>query len=62
MAIKVTREDIGRSVIYETNYGTKEEGVIVAVNPSFIFVRYGNDKHCKATNPSQLEWAHNDRK
>lgn len=54
--ITVTREDIGRKVIYHTNYGTDEEGEIVALGPLLVFVRFGTDKHTKATNPRDLEW------
>lgn len=54
--INPTEADIGRSVIYVTNYGTEEEGVLVSIKEYFVHVRYGNDLHCKATNKHQLRW------
>ena len=56
-----TNEDIGRAVIYTGNRypgGTVEEGVITSFNATSVFVRYGADKHSKATSREDLEWAH----
>lgn len=48
--------DVGRKVVYSCNLTDKEEGVITSWNERYIFVRYGNDCHSKATNPKHLEF------
>lgn len=55
---KLTSDDIGRLVVYENHYANKlEEGVITSWNDEYIFVRYGADKHSKATYPQDLRYA-----
>jgi hypothetical protein len=57
--IEPTSTDIGRSVIYTGNRypgGKLEEGVITSFNIVMVFVRYGADKHSKATARADLEW------
>jgi hypothetical protein len=51
--------DIGRSVAYTGNRypgGLSEVGVITSYNQTCVFVRYGNEKHSKATSREDLEW------
>ena len=44
---------VGQAVVYrDPNWPASvpsEQGVITAINPSFVFVRYGSDTHSKAT-------------
>jgi hypothetical protein len=57
--IEPTDEDIGRAVVYTGNRypgGKLEEGVITSFNDHRVFVRYGADKHSKATSRPDLEW------
>jgi hypothetical protein len=52
--------DIGRRVVYTGNRypgGQPEVGCITSFNDHAIFVRYGDDKHSKATKRQDLEWA-----
>lgn len=53
MTLEEARSNIGESVVYSVYYldGAKksEPGVITSVSEHFVFVRYGNDKHSKAT-------------
>lgn len=53
--IIVTKEDVGRKVIYDPGYKT-EEGVITSFNDHYVFVRYGSDVQSKATNYSDLKY------
>jgi len=46
---------INRPVIYVPRVGEPEEGIVTAVNTAYVFVRYGNDQHSKATRPEDLE-------
>lgn len=39
---KLTKEDIGRNVIYTNGIGEKEYGYITSFNDKYIFVDYGN--------------------
>ena len=51
--------DIGRSVVYTGNRypgGLPEVGIITSFNSSAVFVRYGDEKHAKATSREDLEW------
>jgi ribosomal protein L35AE/L33A len=52
-------QSIGRKVVYRSHEGAEpEEGVITrAGGDSWIFVRYGNDVHAKATWCGHLEFA-----
>jgi hypothetical protein len=58
--IEPTDEDIGRAVAYTGHRrypgGTLEEGVITSFHDRAVFVRYGADKHSKATSRADLEW------
>ena len=55
--IEPTTADIGRAVLYGPKYGQPlEEGVITSFNNVFVFVRYGTDKHSKATLREDLRW------
>ncbi len=53
--------DIGRKVIYVSNRGKREDGVITSFSDSFVFVRYGNDGQGIATLREDLEWLSNNR-
>lgn len=48
---------IGAGVVYSPPHeqGKREEGVITSANERFVFVRYGADKHSKATHPDNLD-------
>jgi hypothetical protein len=49
--------DVGRGVVYRDRSGAKvDEGVITRISPQYVFVRYGADKHSKATRREDLEW------
>ena len=52
----LTEEHKGQKVIYTTDGGTKDEGVITSWNDTWVFVRYGKDVGSKSTRPSDLEW------
>jgi hypothetical protein len=57
--IEPGKEDIGRAVLYTGNRhpgGKPEDGIITSFNDHAVFVRYGADKHSKATNRQDLEW------
>lgn len=52
-------EDIGRSVLYTGNRfpgGKLESGIITALTTFSVFIRYGDDRHSKATRREDLEW------
>ena len=52
-------KDVGRAVVYTGNRypgGNLEEGVITSFHDRAVFVRYGADKHSKATSHEDLEW------
>lgn len=42
----------GSRVVYQP---TKEDGVVTSINSTYVFVRYGDDTHSKATDPGDLE-------
>jgi hypothetical protein len=54
--IKPTDKDIGRAVRYQPRYRVMEDGVITSFNDSYVFVRYGLDKHSQATRREELSW------
>jgi hypothetical protein len=58
--IEPTEDDIGRAVVYTGHRrypgGVLEEGVITSFHDRAVFVRYGADKHSKATSRADLEW------
>ena len=49
------QSDIGRKVLYRARDGAIEEGVIVAYNSEYVFVRYGSDIGSKATRREDVE-------
>lgn len=54
------QSDVGRRVCYTGNRypgGQPEVGCITSINPRSVFVRYGDEKHSKATSREDLEWA-----
>lgn len=59
--IPLNQVELDRKVVYIPYRGCpphlKEEGVITGKNERFIFVRYGNDVHSKATSPEDLEYS-----
>lgn len=56
MGIEPKPEDIGRKVLYLSPGGeTIEEGVIVSINYSYVFVRFGAEQTPKACHRSSLE-------
>lgn len=57
--IEPTENDIGRGVIYTGNRypgGKPEAGVITSFTSVTVFVRYGAERHSKATDRHDLEW------
>lgn len=57
--INPTPNTIGFAVVYTGNRypgGKLEEGVITSYTDHAVFVRYGADKHSKATSRADLEW------
>jgi hypothetical protein len=57
--INPTSADIGRHVVYTGNRypgGEPEVGIITSYNDRAVFVRYGDDRHSKATSREDLEW------
>jgi hypothetical protein len=55
--IEPSKDDIGRSVIYQAAAQPPEEGIITSFNGSYVFVRYGADHHSKATSRCRLNWS-----
>jgi hypothetical protein len=49
------RRAIGRKVAYRAHGLPPEEGEIVRVTDSYVFVHYGTDAQAKATQPEDLE-------
>ena len=60
MTLEEARNNIGRYVVYIPFNGCsdnqKELGVITSVNDTYVFVRYGDDLHSKATRPEDLKF------
>lgn len=63
MMIEPTEKDIGRQVTYVPQYVQKgiskaeiDHGVITQFNDNYVFVRYNNDIHSRATCRDDLEW------
>jgi hypothetical protein len=54
--IKVTEDDVGRAVVYRPPGLPPDEGVIVAFNERFVFVRYTGEQFSKATYYRHLEY------
>lgn len=54
--IKVTGDDIGRAVIFLPRGLPPDEGVIVAFNERFVFVRLVGEQFSKATPYRDLEY------
>lgn len=60
--IRPTKKDIGRRVLYvPTVDGRPESGVLSSFNDLYAFVRYGGERHTKATNFKDLVWEFPDR-
>lgn len=60
MTLEEARNNIGRYVVYTPFEGCsdnqKELGVITSVNDTYVFVRYGDELHSKATRPEDLKF------
>ena len=55
MTLDEARAHIGAGVIYDPGYGqTKEDGTIVSVSKSLVFVTYVGDRGPKATYAQDL--------
>ena len=54
--LKVTEDDIGRTVIYRPRDLPPVEGVIVAFTGHFVFVCYKGEQFSKATRYWDLEY------
>lgn len=58
MTLDECREAVGRQVIYRPAHGANpEQGIITSVGEVYVFVRYGDDQHSKATAPGDLKLA-----
>lgn len=55
MTLGEARDAIGQVVVYRPGGGGLETGVVTSVGDAFVFVRYGADRHSKATRPEDLE-------
>lgn len=56
MTLDEAHDHVGRKVVYRPYPSAPpEEGVVTSVNTAFVFVRYGDDVHSKATLAAQLE-------
>lgn len=59
MTLEEATRNIGTYVTYIPFKGCDksqyEFGIITSVNDRYVFVRYGNDLHSKATNPENLK-------
>jgi hypothetical protein len=60
MTLQEAKNNIGKWVVYTPFDGCskdqKEIGIITSVNESYVFVRYGNELHSKATLPEDLKF------
>jgi hypothetical protein len=56
MTIDEAARSIGRSVIYDDGYGTREIGVITSISARFVFVRYRDHPNSQATPPEVLRF------
>ena len=60
MTLEEARNNIGRYVVYTPFKGCsesqKELGVITSVNDTYVFVRYGDELHSKATRSEDLKF------
>lgn len=60
MTLQEARDNIGALVMYEPYpfcpISLREFGYITSVNDTYVFVRYGNDTHSKATRPENLRF------
>ena len=54
--INLTDADKGRGVIFHTNHGTQERGVLSSWNEHFIFARFTSGSTAAACDPRQLEF------
>jgi hypothetical protein len=45
------------TAMVEDDPSRQEDGVIISVNDTYVFVRYTGDQHSKATRPGDLELA-----
>ena len=52
----LTKEDIGRKVVYEKQY-MLDEGIISSYNDKYIFVKYGTCATAQATSPEDLTFS-----
>lgn len=57
MTLEAAAAAIGHTVTYTPldDPHRAETGEIVAVSSRYVFVRYGGDRHSKATTPDRLE-------
>lgn len=56
ITLNQARSNIGKTVAYTPPHGVGTEvGVITSVGPQFVFVRYGDERHSKATHPANLD-------
>lgn len=55
MTLDEAQRNIGAGVVYRPHPGHAEDGDIVSVNDSVVFVRYVGDRTAKATYPEDIE-------
>jgi len=59
ITLEEARANIGVGVVYQPHPGAQaEDGDIVAVNSTFVMVRYVGDRTAKATRPEDLTFLH----
>jgi hypothetical protein len=54
MTLDEAAQHIGHQVTYRPHGGHHEHGTITAVTSRYVFVRYGQDRHSKATTADAL--------
>ena len=54
MTLDEARNHINEGVVYKPHGGRAEDGVITWVSSRFVFVRYSQDEHSRATDASAL--------
>lgn len=60
ITLQEAMQNIGRKVVYTPYRGDIEEGVITGTSSVWVFVRFGDAKHSKATAGAALEFADGD--
>lgn len=55
MTLDEARHHVGDAVVYDDGHSPPQDGTIVRVGPTYVFVRYGhNDASIQSTPPERL--------